>query len=65
MSASIILENILEALDAYSWQLFDVEIKIRCVEDSYENLITDQQRRVDAVIISKGDLIEFRDNADL
>ena len=65
MSASIIRENISETLDAYSRQLFDVKIKIRRIEDSYENLITDLQQRVDAGIISKADSIESRDIANL
>ena len=65
MSSSIILENISEAFDAYSQRLFDVEIKIRRVEDSYENLITDLQQRVNAGIISEQDSKEFRDIAVL
>ena len=66
MSSSIILEKILGALDAYSQHLlFDVEIKIRRVEDSYENLITDLQRKVNAGIISEQDSNEFKDIADL
>ena len=65
MSASIILENISEALDAYSLQLFNVEIKIRRVVDSHENLITDLQRKVDAGIISEQDSIEVEYIADL
>ena len=65
MSASIILEKISEALDVYSQQLFDVEIKIRRVEDSYENLITDLQGKVNAGIISEQDSNEFEDIADL
>ena len=56
MSSSIILEKISEALDVYSEHLlFDVKIKIRRVEDSYENLIVNLQRKVDAGIISKQD----------
>ena len=66
MSSSIILEKILGALDVYSQHLlFDVGIKIRRVEDSYENLITDLQRKVDAGIISEQDSNEFEDIADL
>ena len=54
------------ALDAYSQHLlFDVEIKIRRVEDSYENLIIDLQRKVNAGIISEQDSNEFKDIADL
>ena len=61
MTSSIILEKILEALDVYSQHLlFDVEIKIRRVEDSYKNLIVDLQRKVDAGIISKEDSVEFK-----
>ena len=59
MSSSIILEKILGALDVYSQHLlFDVGIKIRRVEDSYENLIIDLQRKVNAGIISEQDSIE-------
>ena len=66
MSSSIILEKILGALDAYSQHLlFDVEIKIRRVEDSYENLIVDLQRKVDTGVISEQDSIEFGYIADL
>ena len=66
MSSSIILEKILDALDVYSQHLlFDVEIKIRRVEDSYENLIVDLQQKVDAVIISEQDSTEFEDIAYL
>ena len=65
MSASIILEKISEALDAYSKQLFHVEITIRRVEDFYENLVTDLKRKVDANIISEEDSIEFQCIADL
>ena len=66
MSSSIILEKISGALDAYSQHLlFDVEIKIRRVEDSYENLIIDLQRKVNAGIISEQDSNEFKDIADL
>ena len=56
----------LGALDVYSQHLlFDVGIRIRRVEDSYENLITDLQRKVDTGVISKQDSIEFRYIADL
>ena len=66
MSSSIILEKILDALDLHSQHLlFDVEIKIRRVEDSYENLIADLQRKVNVGIISKEDSIKFRYLADL
>ena len=65
MSSSIILEKISEALDVYSQQLLDVGIKIRREEDSYEDLITDLQRKVDAGIISEQDSNEFEDIADL
>ena len=44
---------------------FDVEINIRRVEDSYENLIIDLQRKVDVGIISEQDSNEFKDIADL
>ena len=65
MSSSIIPEKISEALDVYSQHLFDVRIKIRRVEDSYENLIVDLQRKVNAGIISKEDSTEFEDIAYL
>ena len=52
-------------MDAYSQQLFNVEIKIRRVEDSYENFITELQRKVDAGIISEADSVEFKDIAVL
>ena len=66
MSSSIILEKILDALDLHSQHLlFDVEIKIRRVEDSYENLIADLQRKGNAGIISKEDLTELRYITDL
>ena len=65
MSTLTILEKISKALDVYSQHLFDVGIKIRRVEDSYEHLITDLQRKVDAGIISKQDSNEFKDIADL
>ena len=53
------------ALDVYLQHLLDVGIKIRRVEDSYENLITDLQRKVNAGIISEQDSNEFEDIADL
>ena len=65
MSSSIILEKISGALDAFSQQLLDVEIKIRRKEDSYEDFITNLQRKVDAGIISEQDSIEFEYVADL
>ena len=66
MSSSIILKKISEALDVYLQRLlFDVEIKIRRVEDSYKNLIVDLQRKVDVGIISKEDSVEFKDIAYL
>ena len=65
MSSSIILEKISEALDVYSQQLLDVGIKIRRKEDSYEDLITDLQRKVNAGIISEQDSNEFEYVADL
>ena len=65
MSTSNILEDISEGLEVYSQQLFNVEIKIRRVVDSHENLITDLQRKVDAGIISEQDSIEFEYIADL
>ena len=65
MSSSIILEKISRALDTYSQHLFDVEINIRHIEDSYENLIIDLQRKVDVGIISEQDSNEFKDIADL
>ena len=65
MSSLIILEKISEALDVYSQHLFDVEIKIRRVEDSYENLIVDLQRKVDADISSKQNSTENEDIAYL
>ena len=65
MSSSIILEKILDALDVYLQHLLDVGIKIRRVEDSYENLITNLQRKVNAGIISKQDSIEIEYVADL
>ena len=65
-SSSIILDKILEALDIYSQHLlFDVKIKIRRIKDSYEDIIVDLHRKFDAGIISKQDLIEFEDIADL
>ena len=60
-----ILEKISEALDVYSQHLFGVEIKIRRIKDSYEDIIVDLRRKVDAGIISKEDSIEFEDIADL
>ena len=60
-----ILEKISEALDVYSQHLFDVGIKIRRIKDSYEDIIVDLHRKVDAGIISKQDSIEFEDIADL
>ena len=65
MSSSIILEKISEALDVYSQQLLDVGIKIRREEDSYEDLITDLQRKVNAGNISEQDSNEFKDIAEL
>ena len=65
MSSSITLKKILEALDVYSQHLFNIGTKIRRVEDSYENLIVDLQRKVDAGIISKEDSTEFEDIAVL
>ena len=65
MSSSIILEKISGALDVYRRQLFDVEINIRRVEDSHENIFTNLQRKIDADIISEQDSIEFGFLADL
>ena len=65
MSSSIILEKISGALDAYRRQLFDVEINIRRVEDSRENIFINLQRKVGANIISEQDSIEFEYVADL
>ena len=65
MSTLTILEKISKALDVYSQHLFDVGIKIRRVEDSYENLITDLQRKINAGIISEQDSNEFKDRAEL
>ena len=65
MSSSIILEKISGALDTYSQHLFDVEINIKRVEDSRENIFTELQRKVDANIISEQDSIEFEYVADL
>ena len=65
MSSSIILEKISGALDIYSQHLFDVEISIRHIEDSRENIFTELQRKVDANIISEQDSIEFEYVADL
>ena len=65
MSSSIILEKISGALDTYSQHLFDVEISIRHIEDSRENIFTELQRKVDANIISEQDSIEFEYVADL
>ena len=65
MSSSIILEKISGALDTYSQHLFDVEISIRHIEDSRENIFTELQRKVDASIISEQDSIEFEYVADL
>ena len=65
MSSSIILEKISGALAAYSQHLFDVEINIRHIEDSRENIFTELQRKVDAGIISEQDSIEFEYIADL
>ena len=65
MSASIILEDISQALEVWSQQLQNVETKIRRVVDSHETLVTDLHRKVDAGIISEQDLIEFEYIADL
>ena len=65
MSSSIILEKISGALDTYSQHLFDVEINIRHIEDSRENIFTELQRKVDVGIISEKDSIEFEYIADL
>ena len=65
MSVSIILDKISEALDVYSRHLFGVGIKIRRIKDSYEDIIVDLRRKVDAGIISKQDSTEFEDIADL
>ena len=65
MSASNILENISEALEVYSQQLFNVEIKIKRVVDSHKNHIIDLQQKVDADIIPKEEWIEFEYIADL
>ena len=65
MSSSIILEKISGALDTYSQHLFDVEINIRHIEDSRENIFTELQRKVDVGIISEQDSIEFEYIADL
>ena len=65
MSSSIILEKISGALDTYSQHLFDVEISIRHIEDSRENIFTELQRKVDANIISEQDSIKFEYVADL
>ena len=65
MSASIILEDISQALEVWSQQLQNVETKIRRVVDSHETLVTDLHRKVDAGIISEQDSIEFEYIADL
>ena len=65
MSSSIILEKISGALDTYSQHLFDVEISIRHIEDSRENIFTELQRKVSGSIISEQDSIEFEYVADL
>ena len=65
MSSSIILEKISEALDVYSQHLFNIGIKIRRIENSYEDIIADLQQKVNAGIISKEDSTEFEYIADL
>ena len=52
-------------MDVYSQHLFNVGIKIRHIEDSYEDIIADLHRKVDAGIISEQDSTEFEDIADL
>jgi len=64
MSTSI-LEDITQALDTWSQQLLDVEIKVRNIEDYRENLVGDLRRNVQEGIISEVDFKEFEYTTDL
>lgn len=65
MTSSSILEDITQALDTWSQQLLDVEIKIKCATDVRENLIGDLRRNVQEGLISEADLSEFEYVGDL
>lgn len=60
-----ILEDITQALDTWSQQLLDVEIKIKRVNDLRENLVGDLRRNVQEGVISEQDFQEFEYVADL
>jgi hypothetical protein len=60
-----ILEGITQALDTWSQQLLDVEIKIKRVSDFRENLVGDLRRNVQEGTISETDFLEFESVTDL
>ena len=62
---SLVLEDITQALDTWSQQLLDVEIKIKRIADFRENLVGDLRRNVQEGVISAQDLLEFEYVADL
>lgn len=65
MSTSSILEDITQALDTWSQQILDVEIKIKGVNDLRENLVGDLQRNVQQGVISEVDFRDFEYVTDL
>ena len=52
-------------MDVYSKLLFNVGIRIRRIEDSYEDIIANLHQKVNAGIVSKEDSTEFEDIANL
>ena len=60
-----VLEDITQALDTWSQQLLDVEIKIKHIEDYRENLVGDLRRNVQERTISETDFLEFESVTDL
>ena len=59
MSVSTILEDISQALEAWSQRILDVEAKIKRVTDFRETLVGDLHRKVQDSIISEQDSVEF------
>ena len=60
-----VLEDITQALDTWSQQLLEVEIKIKHIEDYRENLVGDLRRNVQERTISETDFLEFESVTDL
>ena len=65
MSVPTILEDISQALEAWSHRILDVETKIKHITDFRETLVGDLHRKVRDSIISEQDSIEFEYITDL